>query len=178
MSRVRIVVIVAVLLVAAVARATHHGGDGAAPVATATARPSASPTAPSASPAASASPSASVEPSQADSGPHEDIDPAAAAQAWVKAWLDTSGGKDAWLARLKPITEATLYAGLAQTDITRVPHATVQSGTGVKPVDGRADVTGEVPTSAGGVLVTMTVQGERWVATAVDWAPGAAGATA
>jgi hypothetical protein len=100
------------------------------------------------------------------------MDPAAAAEGWVKAWLNTSGGKAAWLARLKPITEPQLFAGLQLTDIARVPHATVQPGTGVQPVEGRADVSASVPTTAGAVLVTMTVLDERLIVTSVDWAPG------
>lgn len=179
----RFTALAVVLLVVAVVRITHRGEEaGGEPVAAPTSAVSATATA---SPTVTPSPSARPVPAEVDSGPHEDMDPTAAAEGWVAAWLDTGDPKvpvaerkAAWLARLKPITAPELYAGLALTDISRVPHAKVRPGTGVQPVEGRADVSAVVPTTAGGVLVTMTVLNERLIVTSNDWAPGAQGARA
>lgn len=49
------------------------------------------------------------------------------AQEFSKAWVNTAGGKDAWLSRLKPLVSPDLYAGFTRTDISTIPTATYQS---------------------------------------------------
>ena len=140
-------------------------------------RPAAVPAA-TATPSVSPSPSGSATPTVAESGHKEEADPAVAAEAWVQAWLNTSGpsgkpDKAAWLARLQPITDPPLYAGLAQTDIAQVPgggKGVVQPGTRLSPIPGQADVTARVTTTAGQYDVTMTMRNEQWIVTLNDQA--------
>jgi hypothetical protein len=110
---------------------------------------SASPSA-SAAPAASASASGTTDTGAATAGAHNPTQPTATAtstaqiasanskaltaqdwkpyaESFTKAWLNTSGGKEAWLGRLKPMVSAGLYAGFTKTDIATVPSATFQS---------------------------------------------------
>lgn len=49
------------------------------------------------------------------------------AQEFSKAWVNTAGGKDAWLGRLKPLVSADLYAGFTRTDVSTIPAAAFQS---------------------------------------------------
>lgn len=171
--RRRLLTLAALLILVVVGRVAIalQGHDPATVSVTSSGQVPQSPAVPTSPPPGTGSPSPSV----AESGPHEDMDPVTAAEAWVTAWLDTSGGKAEWLARLKPITAPQLYAGLIQTDIARVPQGKVQPGTQVQPVEGQADVAARVPTTAGAVLVAMTVQDERLVVTANDWAPDPSG---
>ncbi|GAA4033913.1 hypothetical protein GCM10023063_17220 [Arthrobacter methylotrophus] len=49
------------------------------------------------------------------------------AEAFTKAWMNTAGGKDAWLGRLKPMVSPDLYAGFTATDISTVPTTAFQN---------------------------------------------------
>jgi hypothetical protein len=49
------------------------------------------------------------------------------AEAFTKAWLNTEGGKDAWLGRLKPLVSPDLYAGFTATDINAIPAAVFEN---------------------------------------------------
>lgn len=161
MTRVRAVLLLIVLLLVVVVRLAHHDEGQAAPAA--------SPVAPSASPAATASPSPSP------SVPHS-LAPSAqgavhAAQVWVAAWLNTSGGQAPWLTRLQPLTDGALWDNLALPGVVdAVPRGTVRPGArAVGDDQGSTAVT--VPTTAGAMLVVMTPRGGGWVAISNDRAP-------
>lgn len=49
------------------------------------------------------------------------------AQDFAKAWVNTAGGKEAWLGRLKPMVSAELYSGFTKTDITTIPTSAYRS---------------------------------------------------
>lgn len=51
------------------------------------------------------------------------------ARDFATAWIDTSGGKEAWLKRLKPLVSAGLYEGLQATDIRTIPTDTFDAVT-------------------------------------------------
>jgi hypothetical protein len=157
-----VLVIAAVIGLRLIGQARRHDAatDRAAATATVTASPSASP-----------SPSGAAAPGVAESGPHEEADPVAAAETWVATWLNTSGGNAAWLVRLQPLTDPPLFAGLAQTDVKQVPgggKAKVLPGTRVAPSAGQADVTARVQTTAGAFDVTLTIRDEKWIVTLND----------
>lgn len=164
MTRWRAVLLLVVLLLVVLARFARHDGGQA---------PAASPVASSASPTATASPFASPSPLPPDSpSPAPSTQGVVrAAQAWVAAWLNTSGGQKPWLARLQPLTDGTLWDNLALPGVVdAVPHGTVRSGArAVSDDQGSTAVT--VPTTAGTMLVVMTPRGGGWVAISNDRAP-------
>lgn len=88
---------------------------------------------------------------------------------FVAAWLNTSGGKQAWLGRLRPLVNGEFYDGLALTDVANVPHGGVRPGSKVLQQDS-ANALVYVPVSgdAGAQAVTMTLQDGRWVAVSID----------
>ncbi len=49
-------------------------------------------------------------------------DPNDAATIFAKAWLNTDGGKDAWLGRLKPLISAELLDEFRTTDVIKIPQ--------------------------------------------------------
>lgn len=51
------------------------------------------------------------------------------ADAFGTAWVNLDGGKDAWLARLKPLVSEGLYDGFTSTDINAIPIDTYESVT-------------------------------------------------
>lgn len=139
----------AILLGRVVAAFGGHDDSAAAPVVAATA-----PTSPSPSPSLSLG----EQPDQA----------AAAAETWTSVWLNTTGGQRAWLARLQPITDGELYDGLALPGVVAaVPHGAVQPGAQV--LDAQDGVTSvRVPTTAGPMLVDLTLRGGSWVVVSND----------
>lgn len=163
MTRVRAVLLLIVLLLVVVVRLAHHDEGQAAPAA--------SPVAPSASPAATASPSPSPSPSGSPSLAPSAQGAVHAAQVWVAAWLNTSGGQALWLARLQPLTDGALWDNLALPGVVdAVPRGTVRPGArAVGDDQGSTAVT--VPTTAGAMLVVMTPRGGGWVAISNDRAP-------
>lgn len=51
------------------------------------------------------------------------------AAAFAKAWGNHEGGKDAWLARIKPLVAPSLFEGFTRTDLSKVPADTFDSVT-------------------------------------------------
>lgn len=94
-----------------------------------------------------------------------------AAEGFGRAFTDTSAGRDAWLAGLRPWVAPSLGDGYAQTDIDLVPTDTFEQVLDPQPQDG------EIPTVvvhlkyAGGLLLEATVSQDpttgRWVVTTV-----------
>lgn len=175
-GRARVIALVLVVVAVVGLRVIGHERQQAtATTVAATARPSVAPTVvPSpgdGTVTTTATVTVTVPPKVAESGPHDDMEPAGAAETWVRTWLNTSGDKQAWLARLTPITDHDLLLGLAQTDITQVPgggKGKVLPGTRLDPIPGQADVTARVLTSAGGFDVTLTIRDEKWIVTSND----------
>lgn len=142
---------------AALALGSHDDSAGAALGVAAPASTSPTPSVASSSP----SPSASASPLR--------LAPViVAAETWVRAWLDTRGGQQAWLARLRPITNGELYDGLALPGVAAtVPRGQVEPGAQVlTAADGVTSV--RVPTTAGPMLVDLTPRDGSWVAVSND----------
>lgn len=82
---------------------------------------------------------------------------------FLHTYLDTTGGKEAWLARLQPLAAGDLYDGLALTDLQNLPHATPGQLVSVTPTS-RGDATVVVGSSAGDfrLFVARVDAGDRW----------------
>jgi hypothetical protein len=55
------------------------------------------------------------------------MDPTPVVNEFAKQEPNLAGGKDAWLARLRPVIGDDMYAGLQDADFTRIPSMTVES---------------------------------------------------
>jgi hypothetical protein len=117
-------------------------------------------------PGANASTSSAVPANRSDDGeagpgerehPSAPADPAEVqrvATRFTTAWLNPVGGRDAWLARLKPLTEPALQEGLALTDLTLLPSAAVHGVCRVLYVSDH-DALVHVPTTAGALELVL-----------------------
>lgn len=159
-----VVMLVALVVVGRVVLVLRGGDPAATAPASASAPVIASPS-PSATSSSSPSPSAAA--------PHaRSVPVVAAAETWMRAWLNTTGGQPAWLARLQPITDGELYDGLALPGVAAaVPRGTVQPGAQVLAALGGVTSV-RVPTTAGPMLVDLTQRGTSWVVVSIDRAGG------
>lgn len=105
-----------------------------------------------------------------ESSPSSSTSPAedwkSAAEHFAVAYTDTSGGKQAWLARIKPLVGPSLAQGFSYTDLGNLPRESFDHVTG-----GRVEA-GETPTRSaqlhydGGLIVDITL---GQVPTTGDW---------
>lgn len=84
------------------------------------------------------------------------------AQQFLGQYLDASGGKEAWLARLQPLAAGDLYDGLALADWGRVPHGKAGKVRTVTP-SRTGDATVVVASTTGDFrLYVARVNGGAW----------------
>lgn len=77
------------------------------------------------------------------------------ARDFAASWANTAGGKDAWLARLKPLVSAGLYEGFTKTDIRSVPNVALD---GVSLAEDKLGVKTFTAYSANGALLEGRVR--------------------
>lgn len=99
----------------------------------------------------------------------DDADLQRAAARFVGTWLDVRGGHHAWLARLTPLAEPDLLQGLALTDLTQLPLATIR-GPGRVMYASHRDALVQVPTTAGNLTVVLARAPDQAAAPAVSGA--------
>lgn len=58
------------------------------------------------------------------------------AEAFAAAWANTDGGKDAWMARLKPHATPSLIEAFAYTDISNIPSDKLSSVSSIEEASG------------------------------------------
>jgi hypothetical protein len=144
-----------------------------APKATA-GKPSSRPSAPSATPTSTdpaAVPEASEEPTAAASATEAPIvgttNQSVELQNWrpyaekfAAAYGNTSGGKSAWLARLRPLVTDDLYSGFKLTDISRVETLTFSGVNTMTEEDAYATFTANYTEKSGYIDGLAQVQGD------------------
>jgi hypothetical protein len=96
------------------------------------------------------------------------------AHAFVVAWLDATGGHEAWMQRLcgpVPLAAADLCAGFAATDVTALPRITPAADVPVEilAVDGVSEtVTVRASPDLTVVITSLRSTADRWVVTSVE----------
>ena len=105
-----------------------------------------------------------------------------ATTVYAQAFVDTSGGREAWLGRLERLVSPSLAQGYTYTDLDRLPVATFDSYTGGQSVAGEtpsrmvrlhyACTTGERGALAVDVVVSQIPATGRWVVTTAIPAQG------
>lgn len=159
-------VVAVVLLAATFSGCSRHEPPRYAAPSPAASTPAPSPTPSAASPTPSATPTPTPTSSRgtdaAQGSEDEHQAQADAALAFTRAWLDTSGGKAAWLKRLRPLSSQRLYQGFTYTDLANLPDDGVA---GAESMQGGTYAATVVVRLASGDAVKVGVisTGQRWV---------------